>query len=116
MGGERGYRARRWKDDNPSGTGRVFDYIRGDKFEGIFWKASRLFGDDPVVCKYAEGDMYVGQLLGLVRHGYGKYTDENGETVWDCEWWDGWPYAEKADGSEDTSLYTSVLPRIVDRT
>ena len=78
-----------WEHDVPTGRGRLVEYPCG-------------------VCKYAEGDMYVGELDECGdRHGSGKYTDASGAVVWDGQWAGQWPVADEA-------CLELLLPRIVD--
>ena len=94
-----------WKHDLPAGHGRFVEYPCGDVYEVTF-DDDHYFSH--CVCKYAEGDMYVGELDECGhRHGRGKYTDACGEVVWDGQWEVQWP-------DVDDARLALLLPRIVD--
>ena len=93
-----------WKHDVATGRGRLVEYPCGDVYEATF--EDHYFSH--CVCKYAEGDMYVGELDTYGdRHGSGKYTDASGAVVWDGQWAGQWPVADEA-------CLELLLPRIVD--
>ena len=83
-----------WKNDHPDGNGKI---VAMDKKIGIDkilsyegeWNEGKMHGNGKII--YVTGESYVGFLKENSKHGLGKFYNEHGQLLFDCEWDDNIP-------------------------